>query len=283
MVFRDSLAHLENSENSKSLIIVINYYSDDETIGFLKSFKDCGGGKLFNVTIVDNGSYSDRAFSDFLEDRSISIVRNDQNRGYIGGADSGLSNYLLSNSMPEWVIISNPDIRLLPEFFHVRSICSNNIGAIAPRIISTRTGRDQNPFLRSRIGRKRLAQILWFHGGVIRANLYRLLSKFRSYLLPIAADRPAVEASIYAPHGSCMILSRAYFERGGTLSYGAFLFCEELHIAEICRRVGLPIIYRPDLVVYHKEHATTGWLRRSHMVKLQADALRFCLKEYWRY
>src|SRR5690606_9680493 len=102
---------------------------------------------------------------------------------------------------------------------------------------SLRTGRDQNPYMRHRISRARLTRIHLAHRTAPTANFYRLLSKIAGHLRPTNRSRLTEEAAeIYAPHGSCIALSRQYFERGGTLSYGAFLFCEELHVAETARK-----------------------------------------------
>lgn len=42
--------------------------------------------------------------------------------------------------------------------------------------------------------------------------------------------------SIYAPFGAFIVFHRQYFESGGHLSYGSFLFGEEIFITETARR-----------------------------------------------
>jgi len=70
--------------------------------------------------------------------------------------------------------------------------------------------------------------------------------------------QPAARSEVvYAPHGAFMIFAREYFERGGTLDVGAFLFAEEGFVAETCRKLGLDVLYDPTIEVLHDEHVST--------------------------
>jgi GT2 family glycosyltransferase len=73
--------------------------------------------------------------------------------------------------------------------------------------------------------------------------------------------------TIYAPQGSCLVFSRRYFEQGGSLEYPAFLFGEEIFVAETVLRLGLQVVYDPRLRVWHDEHASTGRLRSRKLAR----------------
>ena len=84
---------------------------------------------------------------------------------------------------------------------------------------------------------------------------------------------------IYAPHGACMIFHRRYFECGGALQYGAFLFGEEVAIAERVKRLGGTVVYEPDFRIIHNEHATTGHC--AMRAEFLAEAMAYLAAEYY--
>ncbi len=85
----------------------------------------------------------------------------------------------------------------------------------------------------------------------------------------------SASATLYAPHGACFALPRAYFEAGATLEHAPFLFAEEITVAEECRRVGLAVCYEPALCVEHREHAATGRWRSTQMIRWQRESIRY--------
>src|SRR2546427_119628 len=85
---------------------------------------------------------------------------------------------------------------------------------------------------------------------------------------------------IYAPHGALFIFSRRYFEAGGYLDGNLFLYGEEISVAEICRSLGLPVIYEPSLRVLHNEHQSTGRVISRFSFECQKNALRYVSSRY---
>src|SRR3989442_12924430 len=85
---------------------------------------------------------------------------------------------------------------------------------------------------------------------------------------------------IYAPHGAFFIFSRRYFEAGGYLDGNLFLYGEEISVAEICRSLGLPVIYEPSLFVVHNERRSTGHVFSRFSFECQKNALRDVSSRY---
>ena len=79
------------------------------------------------------------------------------------------------------------------------------------------------------------------------------------YMIP-AHKKGEVKAvrKIYAPHGSCIIFNKNYFERGGTLDHISFLFGEEIFVGETVRNLRLNVLYIPEIKVRHYEHSSIG-------------------------
>ena len=87
---------------------------------------------------------------------------------------------------------------------------------------------------------------------------------------------------IYAAHGSLFVFHRSYFDMGGDLSHGTFLFGEEIFVAETILRLGLTILYDPRFCVVHKEHLTTGQLPSRKVASFARDSSKFCSSSFFR-
>lgn len=210
------------------------------------------------------------------------------NPGYFGAARLALE-AVWKNRLPDWVIVSNVDIRL-PQVDLLARIAElpTGFGVIAPRIVSGNTGLDQNPFMRRRPSKfrsflnriiPRVQLLYWMllaQCHVKRAIRSRILRSKR--FAPPA--KPAGESTnIYAPHGSFILFNREYFERGGNLRSGAFMYGEEIFVAETCRRIGLNVTYLPALEVLHDEHVSTAG--NPAVRGFMASAADYCFREFF--
>jgi hypothetical protein len=84
---------------------------------------------------------------------------------------------------------------------------------------------------------------------------------------------------IYAPHGSFIVFSREYFDRGGTLAHVPFLYGEEIMVAETARRLNLAVVYDPGFQIKHVEHSTTG--KNPLVRQYQAESAKYCADAYF--
>ena len=62
-------------------------------------------------------------------------------------------------------------------------------------------------------------------------------------------------SQVYAVHGSAILFSK-FFLKNGFIDPEFRLFSEELTTAEIAKKIGCKIFYKPDLVVKHNEHSS---------------------------
>jgi len=116
--------------------------------------------------------------------------------------------------------------------------------------------------------------------------VYESLSWVKHRALELLSRKPpaAVAAppeKIYAPHGSFIALHRSYFERGGSLEYGAFLFGEEIFIAETARRLGLTVLYEPSVRIEHTERSTAAGLWNRDASRFRKQASRYLAKTFF--
>lgn len=85
------------------------------------------------------------------------------------------------------------------------------------------------------------------------------------------------EKFIYSAHGSFIIFTKKFF-LNYVFYYEAFLFGEEIYLAEVCKKSGYKIIYFPEIKFLHKEHSTTGRWKKGKMLRYKKESIEFLQK-----
>jgi GT2 family glycosyltransferase len=276
--------------DSKALIITVNYCNAEATLEFLTSASRLEGFENLDLLVADNDSTDDsvvrirRAISQLS---NVEVLASDLNRGYFGGASWALRQYLARHVTPDWVLVCNNDIVFDDPRFLSRLLAEDpaSAGVIAPSVISSLTGHDANPSIRRRPSRFRMLRyrlslsnyyVMWF-----KQWLSPLVRRVRHKLYKwTASSTRGLRSPIYAPHGSFLIISRKFFEAGGFIDDGFFLYAEEFCVAEMCRHLGLPIIHEPELRVWHNENQTTGRMLSRKIYSHQKSGFRYALARY---
>jgi GT2 family glycosyltransferase len=266
------------------LILCINYDSDEETLRLLDCLRGMQMQSSLSVIVVDNTPRKGRESFSLPDQGSAVVLRPPENLGYLGGARSGLSLYLREHTLPDWVIVSNVDLVIADAQFLDKLAALGSslaLGAVAPTIRSTLTGKDQNPYLRVRPSAARMHAYKWLFRSRFVLNTYEGAAAAFHWARSISRVSAhgigrSVTESIYAPHGSFLILSRNYFERGGDLEFPGFLFGEEIYIAERMRKLGLEVVYDPSLEVLHDEHKSTKLYKSRDIAAHAAFSAAYC-------
>ncbi len=272
------------------MVITVNYKGADASLKFLESMSRLAGFTAVEVIIVDNASADGSAarISQCISNlANVSLLESQTNRGYFGAANWALQQYLTRGFMPDWVIVCNNDILFQDsEFlFNLFQRDPSTVAVLAPAVIARLTGADANPFLRRRPSNWQMQRYkLWL------SHYY--LTWFKQWLAPYVrilghhvrewrsgATKP-VHTRIYAPHGSFIIFSRAFFDAGGAIDDGFFLYAEEFCVGEMCYRLGLPVIHDADLRVWHNAHQTTGRILTRPIYNHQKQGLSYALRKY---
>ncbi len=273
------------------LLICVKYGSDAESERYLESLRNLRGHQSLHVLLVDNPDGAE--LSEVSTGRNATVVRSEKNLGYFGGARSGLSLYLRDHPLPDWVIVSNVDLVISDAQFLDKLATLRNrprLGAVAPSIRSALTGRDQNPFMRTRPSAARMHAYKWMFQSWLVLNAYELASaafhKIRSVSrrwlgASDAAREDESGGTIYAPHGSFLIFSGEYFRAGGNLDFPCFLFGEEIYLAESLRKLGLDVVYEPSLQVMHQEHKSTKLVKSRELARAIATSATYCADTFF--
>lgn len=271
------------------LVITVNFRHAECTTQLLNSASRLDGFSKCHLVIVDNNSgdgSAERIREAVAELRNVELMTSPSNRGYFGAAKWALDQHLAHHSAPDWVIACNNDIVFDSPAFLNRLLAHDpqTVGVLAPAIMSRLTGLDSNPMILRRPGRIRKLRYRFLVSTYYVAWLTQWLAPFvrkgRRRWHVGRSDRRDCLARIYAPHGSFLIFSRRYFEEGGFIDDGCFLYGEEISVAETCWRLGLPVIHDPGLKVSHNDSQTTGRMLTRSSYRLQREGLQYALGKY---
>ena len=272
------------------VIITVNFNGADSTLCFLSSASRLDHLVETDLIIVDNASTDDSAVrlrSERLRCINVEVLQSDVNRGYFGAARWALRRYLESHGAPEWVIVCNNDIEFDDSRFLLRLFQRDPMaaGVIAPSIVSGLTGHDANPSIRQRPSQfKMMRYRLWlsnYYAMWLKQWLSPFIRRVRykfSKLTPSMGD--GMSSRIYAPHGSFLIFSRKFFEAGGFIDDGFFLYAEEFSVAEMCRQLSLSVVHDPELRVWHEEGQSTGRMLSRSVYRHQKSGFAYALRRY---
>ncbi len=278
------------------VVIGVTYRSNSDALRLARQISREKVAERPVLLLVDNSEVSDlaAALSDLDPwEAGISIHIPGRNLGYFGGAASALEEFVLTHEWPEWVIVCNVDLILEGKKFFVRLMQYGESHAhtvIAPAIISGVSGRDQNPFMLARPTRLRMRfykaifqwyPVLWLYSAM-HLMKERLRGVWRLLGTDTMVSRSYVEPlPIYAGHGAFLAFRKSYFESGGTLHHGSFLFGEEVFVAETARRAGSSVAYDPRLRVRHEEHKTIGMWPTRLMAARMKEAATYCADTFF--
>jgi GT2 family glycosyltransferase len=278
----------------KAVLITVNYKSTDSVLAFLTSLERTEAFSQLKVIIVDNSpgeEYLSGMRAAVAKYTNAALMGSTSNRGYFGGARFALDHYQeQGNALPDWVIVCNHDVQIEDKDFFSKLFCEDPemAGVIAPRIQALPGRVDQNPFMRNRPGWLRWSSLRFIYSTYGMATVWDWLSRRKqavwSYLAAMGSKSSksanGKRQAIYAAHGSFFIFSRRYFQTGGVLDENLFLYGEEVSVAEICRSLGLHVVYEPSLCVLHKEHGSTGKVLTRFTYECQKKALRYLTSRY---
>ena len=251
---------------NKIIIITVNYRNTNPTRSLIQSIEKCDHNNFLQIIIVDNNTTSN-SFSVLKEIQNsslikINLIRSNENRFYWRGASYALENFDINNNKYfDWVIVCNNDVEFYePSFFStLLQLNPNHYPIIGPKIHSSLSGKNLNPFLTHPISKSQDTYYQLYYSNLITAKsvhkVGQLVNKIKKFS---THPPPAINSHIYAPHGSCIIFSKEFFSKGGYLDTGFTMYGEEISTAEIAKKLSLPIQYIPSLVIKHNDHQTMG-------------------------
>lgn len=263
------------------LIVCVNYNSYDALWNYLQSIADaCQKCNDFSIEIKIADNSSKPKVVDFqILNLNIALYKF-SNLGYFGAAFQ-IINSLSDVSGFDYVFITNVDVILPDNFFTKLSNVSlnDNVGWIAPNIISLTTNKRYNPYIVERYSKLKIELIeLMYRFPFVHKIYNRTIHQWKKN------KRTAIcnNMEIYAGHGSFFILTRPFFLDYKPLTYPVFLFGEEIFIAETIKEKKLKVEYVPSLLVYDKDHVSTKHMSNKSHYKAFLESIQFIKNRYYR-
>ena len=256
-------------------IYTVHYgQSISTTNEFIAKTKEYLGPNLDLVII--NNSPEFKIVTD--DSKFIRIIESDNNLGYFGGIKKGIDEEPIVGM--DYIIVCNNDTQILaPDFFTLLEKKIDDYDIIAPSI-RTLENIEQNPHRETRIKlSKKCYYRLYFFNYYFAIVLSKLVGfkkrKVRRNLLP-----SQIERKIFSPHGAFLIFNRSYFDKGGVIDNGYFLYGEEDSIAAIAILKNMSIGFIPSLKILHQESITTGKKLSKKKYQFQKKAHKYIRHNY---
>ncbi len=227
-------------------VVILNWNNADDTISCLDALA-ATNPRPKHIVVVDNGSSdkSDAAISARITrpalldastfERSVTLIRAGANLGFAGGTNLGLAWLKANTSVTHFVLLNN-DATVSRCFFDdmadaIEQVRDDSI--IGPTIYED-PARDT----------------VWYAGAKeipLRALVLHTLTRPASSL-PCATDFVS---------GCAMVISRGVVEKIGMLAECYFpAYFEDGDFCQRARKAGVPVMYAPKPVVYHKVGST---------------------------
>lgn len=233
---------LKKMNNSRILVIIINYNCSQDTILCLKSLEKTEY-ENFAVYIIDNYSEENsyeilESYVKNLDSSKIKLFRSEKNLGFAGGVNLGIK-YALSENF-EFVLLLNPDTMVEPDFLDKildTTNKSDDIGIVGCKILFSDRER------------------IFYAGGKISYffNIGHNLNYGKK-------NRDSIKGEVDATFVTgCMMLIRTDLIRDiGFFDEDYFMYIEDVDFCFRALRAGWKIKVNLDAVVYHKESGSSS-------------------------
>ncbi|QVK17165.1 glycosyltransferase family 2 protein [Mycoplasmatota bacterium] len=265
------------------LICCVNYHNPQEVIDYITHLRKQTVYEQIDVVVTDNSESKDEFQFLKMHLDDIYVYQSSKNLGYIHGINYGLKKYLETHSRPEWIVISNTDITYQDNEFFEKLFTFYPDGydcVVAPCIYSLENNSYQNPLVINRYTKLKMFFLTYVFKFTFIERCFDALNNIKNkFQLRKISLLPNQE--IYSAHGSCLIINKCYFEKGGNLEYGSFLFGEELFISEQVRQLEGKVFFDNRLKVNHHEHATISKEKRKRINQFYFDSMEYLYKEYY--
>lgn len=276
------------------VFVILHYTAIEMTIGCVTSIRRYIDAAKYKIIIVDNCSPDDswRELNVIFEKNAdIVLLHSDENVGFARGNNMGFS-YAKEKYHPRFLILMNNDVHLIQGGIYKKlklKYDETDYAVLGPMII-TGDGRIGSSPLRKQIltmqGARRLIRRNYRLFRLNRIGLdkfYRwIMSKIHKHIPQFTVEERLVPHENVEIHGCFMVFSENYISRFDGLDPSTFLYMEEDILFLHLMKNDLKSVYCPDIVIYHKEDASTdAVLKNSH--KKNAFVYKNCISSLGNY
>lgn len=233
-----------------------------------------------HIVVVDNQSEAaDVAELKVLaaEFANVDLVLNPANIGYFPGLNLGIDRMQALDPAVTTMVIGNNDLEFPIDFGeHLAEVVAEAADkpVISP-YIETLDGLPQNPHVVSGISRIRELLYDLYYANYQLAKLIRFTAGRTRRISDRRDEEGHAEAQfIYQGHGSCYVLTPAFFQDFGRLWAPTFLMGEEFFLSRQLAQQGHMTYYDPRLRIRHRCNGAIENVPAQRMWRLARDAHR---------
>ena len=272
-------------------IITVNFGDTNPTKSLVESISLCSLPKKISISIADNSS-TIKSLKKLKKLKSktkinIEIFSNEKNFYYWPAAKKIISSLCDSkkDTFPNWILICNNDVLFKDKKFFkkLEKIDLVKYPIIGPEIINGK-GHRLNPFMNKPLNFfSRLYWRVYFfsYPSSILISKIKELIKLLLFNNKVSNIDSTKAYEVYSVHGSAILFSSYFFKSGGWLDDNFDLYGEELTVAEIAKKLSIPINYLPNLILNHDEHTSTKNSNQRILFNKARDSYRYINSTYF--
>ncbi len=236
----------------KVVVVVLNFMNYKETLHCVDSILS-QKNIAFEIIIVDNGSVNESYRElkiEYKNNKQIHIIRSNKNYGFAKGNNIGI-NYARQRLSADYVLLLNSDTKLIDSNYIsiLVSKYEENIAVISSRIIQKR-GHIQEKYY----DYVNFPDTLFLYLQLICDYYgFSILSKKFTQLLKSSEKTEII-------HGSCFMLTPAFFKHYEMLYDKTFLYSEEVLLYIYCKNAHLMQIKTEETTILHKGKQSSKYL-----------------------
>ncbi|MBH11298.1 MAG: hypothetical protein CMG74_13280 [Candidatus Marinimicrobia bacterium] len=268
-------------------IITVNFGNTRATNSLIESLSFVENFNSIRVGIADNHS-SNESYAKLKKiiknsKLKVKVFPNKKNLYYWPAVKKVINN--LKNEIgnyPDWIIVCNNDITFSNNnfFSELEKIDIKEYPIIGPNIINSK-GKKLNPFMLNPLSK--LEKIYWnlYFSSYPLSFAMSSIKKMLSFLIKTHHSKNLTNIkNVYAVHGSAILFSNYFFNKGGWLDSNFEMYAEELTVAEIAKKLNLPVTYYPKLEIIHHEHSTMITMNKRKIYYKQKESHKYFQSSY---
>ena len=274
----------------KVCFVILHYISFKDTVECINTIIGNIKYNNYNIIIIDNKSPNNSGNllkKKYKDDNIIKVILNNHNLGFANGNNIGYE-YARNVLKADYIIFLNNDtIIKQSEFLNkvINIYHETRYYVLGPDIISLKNNLHQNPQRLKGLKKYEVKKLISFFRLIyIKDTLlyitksYDFMRKLKKILKKMLhkenktnnvnyVDNNLIQENVQL-HGACLIFSPLYIEK---FEYGlypeTFMYMEEDILYYLCRKNNFKTLYDPNIVIYHKEDASTDAFLNSTLQK----------------
>ena len=248
-------------EHPHVTIVMLNWNQESDSLECLDSLARMTYPS-FSIVVVDNGSTDGSPESIECwcrENMPITLIRNDQNMGFVVGSNMGIRNAITTET--DYVFLLNNDTVVEPDVLTILVAAAEqaeNIGMVGPKIYQYGKG-----CILDSAGTR---TIPWLAQGFLVGHG--------------EVDRGQFDVQTEIPYitGTALLVRRSVLKRVGSMDENYFNYFDDFDWGLRSRKVGFRLLLIPEAVIRHKGSQAIGLGSPFYMLHMVRSRILFARK-----